>query len=59
VPTSYDEAHKHQLANSRRAFHGWVIDDLIKADPATLDRDALLDENIPRGDGALPRRPHR
>lgn len=52
VAASYDEAHQYRLANSRRDFYGWVIDDLIKADPATLDRDALLDDSIPRGSSA-------
>ena len=52
VAASYDEAYEYRLANSRRDFYGWVIDDLIKANPATLDRDALLDDNIPRGSSA-------
>jgi hypothetical protein len=52
VAASYDEAHEYRLANSLRDFYGWVIDDLIKADPATLDRDALLDDNILRGSSA-------
>jgi hypothetical protein len=52
VAALYDEAHEYRLANSRRDFYGWVIDDLIRADPATLDRGALLDDNIPRGSSA-------
>jgi hypothetical protein len=49
VVGAYDEAHDYRLANSQRDFRDWVIDDLIKATPATLDRDALLTDKIPRG----------
>lgn len=58
VAASYDEAHKYRLTNSRRDFYGWVIDDLIKADPGTLDRNALLDGNIPRGSSAEEMAPY-
>lgn len=49
VAVAYDEAHEYRLANSQENFREWIVDDLIKADPATLDRDALLADNIPRG----------
>lgn len=49
VATAYDEAHEYRLANSRQDFREWVVDDLIRADPATLDRVGLLADNIPRG----------
>jgi hypothetical protein len=58
VAASYGEAHEYRLANSRRDFHGWVIDDVIKTDPDTLDRDALLDGNIPRGSSAEEMAPY-
>jgi hypothetical protein len=51
VAALYDKAHEYRQANSRRDFYGWVINDLIKAGPATLDRGALLDR-IPRGSSA-------
>lgn len=47
VAASYEAAHGYRLANSRQDFYGWVIDDLIKADPATIDRDAVLRDKIP------------
>lgn len=52
VAAAYDQAHEKRLANNRRTFYRWVIDDLIRADPDTLDRDALLADNIPRGSSA-------
>src|SRR5579884_3627807 len=48
VRASYAEAHAYRLANSQRAFDGWVLDDIIAADPDDLDTDDLL-EKIPRG----------
>ena len=58
VATSYDEAHEYRLANSWQDLYGWVIDDLIKADPATLDGDMLLDGKIPRGSSAEEMAPY-
>src|SRR5690349_12794494 len=58
VADSYSEAHEYRLANSRRDFYHWVIDDLIKADAATLDRDTLLHDNIPRGSSAEEMAPY-
>lgn len=49
---AYGEAHEYRMANSRKDFYDWVIDDLIKADSSSLDRDALLVDHIPRGSSA-------
>ena len=49
---AYDEAHGYRLTNSQHDFRGWILDDLIKADLATLDRDALLADRVPRGSSA-------
>lgn len=58
VAIAYNEAHEYRLGNSQRAFRGWVIDDLTKAEPATLDRDALLADQIPRGSSAEEMAPY-
>ncbi len=44
-----ERAHEHRLTNSHETFQGWVIEDLVKADFATLDRQALVNANIPPG----------
>ena len=56
VATSYDEAHEYRLANSWQDLYGWVIDDLIKADPATLDGDMCWTARSPAA--ARPKRWH-
>lgn len=49
VTKDYDEAHGYRLVNSQRTFTDWVLEDLVAADPDTLDRDAMLASNLPRG----------
>ncbi|MFG1656885.1 hypothetical protein ACGFIY_10195 [Micromonospora chersina] len=49
VTASYNDAHEYRLENSRQTFLDWVTDKVVDADPATLDRAALLEDNIPRG----------
>lgn len=58
VAHAYDAAHAYRLINSRRAFFGWVIEDLVKADLSSLDRDDLLGDNIPRGSSEQEMRPY-
>jgi hypothetical protein len=49
VAAAYDEARKYRLTNSRRDFYRQAIEDIVRADPATVDRAALLASNIPHG----------
>lgn len=48
VVTLFDAAHEYRLENSRNAFFGWVLDDLVRRDK-DFDSQALLEKNIPRG----------
>lgn len=58
VKPSYDQAHAYRLRNSQGDFFGWVIEEVVKADLETLDRDALLADKIPRGSSADEMRPY-
>lgn len=58
VTRDYDEAHQYRLGNSEHTFFGWVIEDLAGADLDTLDRVALLADNIPRGSSEEEMRPY-
>ncbi len=58
VTRDYDEAHEYRLSNSEHTFFGWVVEELAGADLDTLDRDALLDDNIPRGSSDEEMRPY-
>jgi hypothetical protein len=49
VTASYNEAHQDRLYGSQESFYDWVIDDLIRVDLATFNRDELLEQNVPRG----------
>lgn len=57
VTVSYAEAHAYRLANSQRDFEGWVLDDIVSANPVDLDADDLL-EQIPRGSSREEMAPH-
>ncbi len=48
VATLFEAAHEYRLENSRDAFYGWVLKDLVKRDDH-FDPQSLLEENIPRG----------
>lgn len=48
VTKLFEAAHEYRLANSREAFFGWVVDDLVKRDE-DFNTEALLEKNIPRG----------
>ncbi|WP_416174870.1 MAG: DUF2207 domain-containing protein [Bifidobacterium crudilactis] len=48
VTRLFEAARGSRLANSREAFFGWVLDDLVKRDE-DFDAQALLEKNIPRG----------
>ncbi|QNO38662.1 hypothetical protein H4J02_06635 [Protaetiibacter sp. SSC-01] len=48
VAQLFEVAHEYRLENSREAFFGWVLDDLVKRDE-DFDPQALLEKNIPRG----------
>jgi hypothetical protein len=58
VTASYNEAHEYRLANSVHTFRDWVTDKVVDADPAKLDRAALLEDNIPRGSSAEEMAPY-
>lgn len=46
---AYAEAHDFRRSNSERQFFGWVIDELAAANLESVDREAVLQDNIPRG----------
>lgn len=58
VAASHGEARADRLANSPRDFYHWVIDDLVQAGPAGPEREALLEENVPRGSSAEEMAPY-
>lgn len=49
VAGAYQDAHEYRLLNSQNAFQDLVLDELVGADPGSVDREALLAERIPRG----------
>lgn len=49
VATEYDAAYAYRFENSKSAFFGWVLEDLVKTSPGDLDVEFLLEQNIPRG----------
>lgn len=59
VTASYLEAHDARLTNSRRQFFSWVVDQLAEADDLDgLNRDAVLDDNIPLGSSTAEMAPY-
>jgi hypothetical protein len=49
VTTAYERAHEDRLSTSRKDFARWVVGDLVGVAPESVDREALLGDNNPRG----------
>lgn len=58
VTAAYQDAYDYRLGNSKRAFTDLVLEDLVGVPPDSVDVEALLATNVPRGSSREEMEPH-